>query len=221
MKNKIKLDFCEISFSSEDSDIKYEKDLIIESYNLNKDFFGIEIPVFDIKMVYSREEFNKIWGYETQKYVSAFTKDDSIVIFSYGVFDKVTKWKKKKFKEALIHEINHLFYQELRDDEYDPLWLSEGLATFMQHERKKHKYKKNIKIVKQILNQKFEDMTLESYQVFNLFVEYLILNFGEIKILNLIKGMKEGKELNNLFKEIYDNNFDELIENANRYHKIA
>ncbi len=221
MENKIKLSFCEIVFSSEDSDIGHEKRLIEKSYEFNKDFFRIEIPLFEIKIVYSREEFNKIWGSETPNYVSAFAKDDNIVIFSYGVFDKETKWKKAKFKEALIHEINHLFYQELRDDEYAPLWLSEGLATFMQHERKKHKYKKRLKINKHILDQKFENMTLESYQVFTLFVEYLILEFGEGKILELIKSLKEGKELNNSFKAIYNKGFDELIEDANRYHKIT
>lgn len=221
MENKIKLNFCEIVFSSEDPDIEHEKKLIEESYKSNKDFFRIEIPMFETRIVYSREEFNKIWGSETPDYVSAFAKDDNIVIFSYGVFDKETKWKKEKFQEALIHEINHLFYQELRDDEYDPLWLSEGLATFMQHGRKKHEYKKKLKITKQILNQKFEEMNLESYQIFTVFVEYLILKFGKDKILELIKSLKEGKELNNLFMEIYNKDFDGLIEDANRYQKTA
>ncbi|MFH1503592.1 MAG: hypothetical protein ABIE36_02960 [Candidatus Diapherotrites archaeon] len=221
MENRIKLDFCEIVFSSEDSYIEHEKRLIEESYKFNKDFFRIEIPFFEIKIVYSREEFNKIWDSDTPNYVSAFAKDDNIVIFSYSVFDKETKWKKEKFKEALIHEINHLFYQELRDDEYDPLWLSEGLATFMQHGRKKHEYKKKLKITKQVLNQKFEEITLNIYQVFTLFAEYLILKFGEDKILELIKNLKEGKELNDSFREIYNKDFDELIEDANRYHKIA
>jgi hypothetical protein len=221
MENKIKLNFCEIVFSSEDPDIEYEKKLIEESYKSNKDFFRIEIPMFETRIVYSREEFNKIWESETPDYVSAFAKDDNIVIFSYGVFDKETKWKKEKFQEALIHEINHLFYQELRDDEYDPLWLSEGLATFMQHGRKKHEYKKKLKITKQILNQKFEEMNLESYQIFTVFVEYLILKFGKDKILELIKSLKEGKELNNLFMEIYNKDFEGLIEDANRYQKTA
>jgi len=221
MEKKLDLEFCTLIYSSEDSEIDYEKKLIIDTYNFNKDFAKIEIPKFDIKIVYSRKEFNKIWGSKTQDYVSASAKDDNIVIFSYGVFDKETKWKKEKFQEALIHEINHLFYQELRDDEYDPLWLSEGLATFMQHDKKKFNYKDKLKIKKEILNQSFEDMTLESYQVFTLFVEYLVLEFGEDKILRLIKGLKEGEKLNNSFQKIYKKSFDELIEDGNRYHKIT
>lgn len=221
MENKINLIFCEVIFSSKDSHIEYEKNLIKEAYNLNRDFFKIKIPFFKIKIVYSRKEFNKLWGSKTPDYVSAFAKDDNIVIFSYGVFDKETRWKKEKFREALIHEINHLFYQELRNDEYDPLWLSEGLATFMQHEKDKHKYEKKLKITKDILNQKFEDMTLDSYQVFTIFTEYLIFKFGEDKILKLIRGMEKGAKLNDLFGEIYNKNFEKLIEDANRYHKIA
>ena len=54
-----------------------------------------------------------------------------------------------------------------------------------------------------------------------MFIEYLILNFGEDKILELILELKEGGKLNNVFQEIYKKSFDYLIEDANRYHEIA
>lgn len=221
MIKKIDLGFCNLIVSSEDSEIDYEKKLVVDSYNFNKDFAKIEIPKFDIKIVYSRKELNKIWGSETPDYVSAFAKEDNIVIFSYGVFDKETKWPKEKFEEALIHEINHLFYQELRDDEYDPLWLSEGLATFMQHKKKKYEYKEKKIIDKKILIQSFEEMIEDSYQIFTLFVEFLMLNYGEEKILDFINKLKEGNSLENSFVKIYGKSFDELIENGNRYKKTA
>jgi len=221
MEKKLDLGFCNLIYSSDDIEIAYEKKVLIEAYNLNKDFVKIEIPKFDIKIIYSRKKFDEIWGSKTLDYVSAFTKDDNIVIFSYGVFDKETKWKKEKFKEASIHEINHLFYQELRNDEYDPLWLSEGLATFVQHDKKKFNYKEKFKIKKEILEQSFEDMTIESYQIFTLFIEYLILEFGRDKILELIKGLKDGEKLDNLFQKIYKKSFDGLIEDGNRYHKTT
>ena len=221
IEKKLDLEFCKLIYSIEDTNFEIEKKMILQAYNLNKKFAKIEIPKFEIRLVYSRKEFNKLWGKETQDYVSAFAKDDNIVIFSYGVFEKETKWKKKKFIEALTHEINHLFYQELRNDEYDPLWLSEGLATFMQHDKKKSNYKDKLVIKKEILNQSFEDMTIESYQIFTLFVEYLILNFGEKNILKFIKYLRRGKKLNNAFREVYKKSFDELIEDGNRYHKIT
>ncbi len=221
MEKELDLKFCKLIYSRKDTDFEFEKKMIIEAYNFNKNFAKIEIPKFEIKLVYSRKEFDTLWGEKTPKYVSAFAKEDNIVIFSYGVFDKETKWEKKKFREALIHEINHLFYQELRDDEYDPLWLSEGLATFMQHDKKKFDYKEKLKIRKEILNQSFEDMTIESYQIFTLFVEYLILNFKEEDIIKFIKYLEGGEELNDSFQKIYKKSFDELIKDGNRYHKIT
>ena len=221
MEKQLDLGFCNLIYSDEDKDIDLEKEILIKSYKFNKDFAKIEIPKFDIKFVYSRKEFNRLWGFETQDYVSAFAKDDNIVIFAYGIFDKETKWEKEKFKEALIHEINHLFYQELRDDEYDPLWLSEGLATFMQHNKKKFNYKDRLILTKENLTINFDEMVLESYQIFTMFVEYLILEFGEKKILEFIGGLKKGGRLNDIFQEIYKKSFDELINNGNKYQETT
>lgn len=221
MEKVINLNFCSLIFSSDDLNINYEKELVIKSYYFNKNFLKIEIPKFEIRIVYSRKDFDKLWGSKTLDYVSAFTKEDNIVIFSYEVFDKETKWPKEKFEEALIHEINHLFYQELRDDEYDPLWLSEGLATFMQHKKKRCKYKKQLKITKEILTQSFEEMTEDSYQIFTLFVEYLVKKYGKDNLLKFINELKKGKDVNLCFMEVYKRSFEELIEDGNRYHKIA
>ena len=75
--------------------------------------------------------------------------------------------------------------------------------------------------VRRMSYQSFEEMTFESYQVFTLFVEYLILEFGEDKILKLIEGLSNGEVLNNLFQEFYKKSFEELIEDGNKYHEIT
>lgn len=221
MEKQLDLGFCNLVCSDNDNDCDFERDALIEAYNSNKEFSGIEIPRFNVRFVYSREEFEKLWGSETEDYVSAFARDDDIVIFAYGVFDKETRWEKDKFKGTLIHEVNHLFYQELRDDSYDPLWLSEGLATFMQHGKKKFNYKDKLKITKEALMVDFEDMDMNSYQIFTMFTEYLISEFGVDKILRLIEGLKNGGKLNDIFQKIYMRSFDELIKDGNRYHEVA
>ena len=136
-------------------------------------------------------------------------------------FFHITKWKKKYFYECLLHEISHLFYEEMRDDSYDPLWLSEGLATFIQSRNKKFKYMPGIKIKKEILEEGFEKMGLKSYHVYRLFVEYLIKSYGKSSILQFIDELKKGKNINSVFKKIYKKTFEELIEDGNKYHKIA
>ncbi len=221
MEKKLDLNFCKLFYSLDDKNVLFEKNILIQAYNTNKDFAKIKIPIFDVKLIYSRKEFDEILGYKSPDYAAAFAKDDNVFIFGYGVFEQETIWKKEDFLKTLIHELNHLFYQELRDDEYDPLWLSEGLATFMQHNKKKFNYKKILKIDKKTINQHFEEMTIDSYQIFTMFVEYLILEFGEKKILKLIEGLKGGENIDNLFKCIYDNSFDELIENGNKYNETT
>lgn len=221
MENTINLKFCDLIYLEKDKSIKKEKELIIKAFNYNKRFFGIKIDKFKVKFVYSRKEFDKIWGSKTEKFVSGFIKDDLMILFSYSIFDKETKWKKKYFYECLLHEISHLFYEEMRDDSYDPLWLSEGLATFIQSRNKKFKYLKRIKIEKEILEGGFENISVKSYHVYRLFVEFLIKLYGKKSILNLIKKLKEGKNIDLVFKEIYKKSFEELIEYGNRYHKIT
>jgi len=221
MEKSIDLKFCELIYFEEDKSIKKEKELIIKAFNYNKRFFRIKIDKFRVKFVLSREEFNKIWGSKTEKFVSGFIKDGLMVIFSYSVFDKETRWKKKYFYECLIHEISHLFYEEMRDDTYDPLWLSEGLATFMQSRNKRFKYLKKIKIDKEILEGEFEEINVKRYHVYRLFVEFLIKFYGKDSLLELIKGLKKNEQLERLFKKIYKKSFEELIEDGNRYHKIT
>jgi len=221
MEKIINLKFCDIIYSEGDKSIQKEKELIIRAFNYNKKFFGIKIDKFKVKFVYSREEFDKIWGSKTENFISGFIKDELMVLFSYSVFAKETKWKKKYFYECLLHEINHLFYEEIRDDSYDPLWLSEGLATFVQSRNKKFKYLKRIKIKKEILEEGFEKISVSSYHIYRLFVEYLIKIYGKDNLLKLIKGLKKKEKLDRLFKEIYKRTFEELIEDGNRYHKIA
>jgi hypothetical protein len=217
MEKLLDLNFCNLIYSEKDDDIEIEKELISKAFNINKKFFDVKIKKFKIKLVYSRKEFNDLWGSKTQDYASAFVRDGKIVSFGYFVFDKETRWKKDEFFKTLIHEMNHLFYTEIRNDEYDPLWLSEGLATFIQHNQEKFNYKDKLKIEKEVLEEGFENMTLNSYQIYTLFVEYLILNFGKEKLFKLIRGLSNKKMLDDLFIKIYNKNFDQLIEDGNRY----
>ncbi len=219
MKKILDLNFCTLIYS--DKDVNREKKLITDAFNYNTNFYKIKIPKFEIQFVYSRNEFDKMWGKKTLSFVSAFARDKKIIIFAHSIFDKSTIWKKEKFSEGLIHEINHLFYRELRNDEYDPLWLSEGLATFLQHHKKRFNYKKKLKIKKEILEESFENMTIDSYQIYTLFVEFLIFKYGEREILNLIKRLKDGEKLNNIFLQKYNKSFDELIKDGNKYQKTA
>lgn len=220
MNKTFNLVFCNLDYLISDKNIKIEKKILKKAYNLNYKFMGIKIPKFKVILAYSRKEFDKLWGSKTEDFVSAFVKNDEIIIFAYEVINRETRWKNKNaFEEALVHEINHLFYQELRNDEYDPLWLSEGLATFIQHNKKRGKYRDKLKITKKNLLIDFDDLTIESYQIFTMFVEHLILTYGKNKLLKFIENLKENQNNQNLFKKIYKKELNELIKEANEYYK--
>ena len=221
MERTLRLKFASLAYPDKDKAINREKKAITKAFNYNKQFFKIKVPKFRIRLVYSRAEFDRLWGAKTEKFVSGFIRDGQIVVFSYSVFNKETKWEKKYFYGCLLHEISHLFYEELRDDSYDPLWLSEGLATFIQCGKKKLKHKKNLKITKGVLEEGFKKMNMESYHVYYLFVRYLIVNFNKKMLFRLIKGLRNGKKLEVLFKEIYKMPLEELIKDANKYKKTA
>lgn len=221
MEKIINLNFCNLSYSEDDKDIEKEKELIKKAFEINKAFYSIEIKKFNIKLVYSRAALDDLWGSKTEDYVAAFARDEKIISLSYSIFDKETIWKKEEFFKTLLHEMNHLFYAEMRDDEYDPLWLSEGLATFVQHGQKRGEYKYKLKIERKILNENFEDMTIQSYEIYALFVEYLLINFGKEKLFEIIKGLFRKEKLEDLFQRVYNKNMDQLIEDGNKYQEIV
>jgi len=221
MEKQLDLKFCNLIYSDKDRQINREKKLIIKAFDYNKIFFNIEIAKFKIRLIYSRKEFDKFFGRKSKSFITGFTKGKEIFIFAYSIFDKETIWKKKAFYESLLHEINHLFYDHLSGCCYSHIWLSEGLATLIQNHGKKFKYKKGLKITKTILKQGYNKITPETYQIYILFVEYLINEFGKNKIIKLIKGLKSGDKLNDLFQRIYKKSFDNLIEDGNKYHPVA
>ena len=221
MDKKLNLKFANVIYGDTDKSFSEERKLIRKAYNRNKKFFDIEIPLFEVVLVYSRKEFDKQWGGKTADFVSGFSRDGKIVIFSQSIFNKETRWRKKDFYPCLVHEMCHAFYEELRDDSFDPLWLSEGLATLMQNGRKKLIHKKTLKITKKILNIGFNEMGVESYHVHYLFTRYLMRTFGKSKLLKFIKLLRKGGKQEVAFKKTYKMSFDDLINDANQHKKTS
>ena len=148
MKNKIhtNLKFSYLYYLKKDSLIKTREgiNLIKKAFKYNQEFFNKKILKFEIILVYSRAEMDKLWGEKTKDYVAGFAKKKRIIIFSPSVIEKETCWKKRDFYTTLIHEINHLFFREITRT-YKPLWLCEGLATYLQRGKKKRRIPKQVK----------------------------------------------------------------------------
>lgn len=211
---KINLEFGEVYYNKKDNSIRRDINFIKRAFNYNKDFFELnKNPKLKIILVYSRKELDKLFGMKTLNYVSAFAKRSKIIIFSWDIFDKETCWKKKEFYSTLVHEINHIFFTYLTKQFYEPIWLSEGLATYLQHNERKPKKKKRISY--DMLNKKFNYKNPQ-YNMYHQFVYYLIKEYGREKFIQFLKGCKKIKNINENFENVYNKSVISLIRDANK-----
>lgn len=100
---------------------------ISRAYSLNKKFWGTDVPIIKIKLVYTRKEFDKEWGSKTERWLPAMADENRIVIFAPSVFERLTDHKLSFYSSTLVHEINHAFYMHLISTK--PVWIMEGLAA--------------------------------------------------------------------------------------------
>lgn len=217
MKNKIftNLKFSNLYCSKEDGLIKtrWGINLIKNAFKYNQKFFNKKISRFKIILVYSRKEIDRLWGEKTQNYVAGFAKKKKIIIFSPEVIEKETCWEKKDFYTTLVHEINHLFFREIAGA-YKPLWLSEGLATYLQGGKKKRR-KKKFKISYNILMKGSKNGFL-AYENYFSFVYYLIKKYGKKRIIKVLCEIRQRKKIDNIIKEVYNKKIIDLVKDANK-----
>ena len=193
------------------NDKAYLENCIKRAYAINKKFFGFDID-YKIKLVYSREEFNKEWKLDTPEWMCAFANNGCITIFAPSVFEKLTVHKLKNYESTIIHELNHLFFQKLVGT-YKPIWLQEGLAMNVEEMSKKgrtYKYKggPNNKFLFYTYNEEqFFKSSKEYYMNSYLATKKLLTDIGRIKVIRLLKkySIKPTKEnYIKLFKQALD-----------------
>lgn len=204
MAYKIDLGYCILY--SKDFVSKNILNLIKRSFRFNQRFFNTKIPKFKIIFVYSRKQFDKLWGYKTGNYAAGFSKNNKIVIFPPDYIEKATCWKKKDFYSTLVHEISHLFYTKMAGT-YNPIWLSEGIATFLQHKKKNSK---KIKITYSILIPNFKSKLPLDYNIYHYFVYFLIKKYGKKRLFNFIRNVKKYKDTDKAFLIAYNKPLKEI-----------
>lgn len=220
MKDKIvntNIGFGKVYYNSSDTSIKESINLIRRAYNLNKNFFKIRVNKIKIIFVYSRKELDKLWGQNTKSFVSAFSKkNNTIIIFSPEAMEKETRWKRKGFFPSMVHEMAHIFYYDIAKIDH-PIWLTEGIATYIQHNKKPSKRKK---IIQSFLEGGFNfDKSGTYYNNSHAFIHYLIKKYGKKKLLKLLYSMKKATKnttIDDLIMKIYNKTIRELVKDANK-----
>lgn len=226
MRNKLDLKFCDFYYdANKEKNINKIIFLIKNAYFKNKKFYNKTIKKFKLIFVYSRKELNKFWKRKTQKWCIAFATKTKIYIFSPQILEKISIHKKEAFYNTLIHEINHLFYQNIFKT-YKPLWLSEGLALNLETDKNQTKLSLNpkslyhIKLSFSFISKKYNRKVGEISFLNYLIVKYLLREYNKLRLFNLLSlYSKCPKKIRfiKLFNQIYKFPFSTLTRTALKY----
>lgn len=185
------------------NDFKYVNRIVKSAYKLNKNFFGFDIK-HEVRLIYSREEFDKEWGSKTPDWMCAFANNGVVTIFAPSIFEKLTVHQLKHYESTIIHELNHLFLYKLLGT-YKPIWLQEGLAMNIEEKSKngrQYKYdsKLNVKYLFYTYNDKsFLKYSKEFYENSYLATKILFKILGKEKLIDALrKYAKKPTKKNNI-----------------------
>ncbi len=200
--------------------LKSEKNKFIEevyekSMKELDEFFRINwnknIPALII--VPDRKTFNKILRQKTANWHVAESKQNIVFILSPKAYKEQSShnYSNKEYYSTIKHELCHQFQDVLSNYNYKPLWLSEGLATYLSTQlppgMRQKKFSKFLAF--------YNNGGKEVYEESGFVVEILIGKFGKGKLLKLIKNLKpihDEDKFKKLFKRIYgfELNYDEI-----------
>ncbi len=190
-----------------------DKKLQLFIKNIKKEFdvfFDFKIKDPSLYFVASRKEFDVIVGRKTENWLVAIARANSIYILDRKIFAKESNHKKEEFWLTLKHEYSHIYYSQITKSHF-PIWLNEGLASHLSG-------KKNIvkeKDQKQLLDifDYYKKSGSTVYGISQYWVEFLLKEYGQKKLIKLIKSLDIKAELsssyfNKQFYKIYGFRFD-------------
>jgi hypothetical protein len=125
-------------------------------------------------------------------------------------------------KKALVHELTHLVVRQATFSPYGqlPLWLDEGLATYNEGELDPvlHSYLEEAILKDELISVRslcspfsaYSEKAYLSYAQSYSLVEYLLDNYGQDKMLDLLALLKQGNTYDEALTEVYGFDMDGL-----------
>lgn len=190
-----------------------DKKLQLFIKNIKKEFdvfFGFKIKDPSLYFVASRKEFDVIVGRKTENWLVAIARANSIYILDRKIFAKESNHKKKEFWLTLKHEYSHIYYSQIIKSHY-PVWLNEGLASHLSGKKIIIKEKDQVQLLS--VFDYYKKGGKDVYTVSQYWVEFLLKEYGQKKLIKLIKSLDIKAELsssyfNKQFYKIYGFRFD-------------
>ncbi|MCX6788655.1 MAG: hypothetical protein NTZ36_02100 [Candidatus Jorgensenbacteria bacterium] len=185
-------------------------------------FYGINwienVP--QIFVVSDRKSINLLRGKKTESWFVAWAENRTRIIYilDKNGFKKNSSHKySDEYYSALIkHEISHLFYRILSSGFQGPVWLSEGVAISTSGQTSLKNKPSELKNFLEFYSKTGSGVYEES----GFFIEALVKEFGDGKLLELIKSLSQASDeakFNKVFKKIYG--FSLSYSSANKIYK--
>ncbi len=190
-----------------------DKKLKLFIKNIKKEFdvfFDFKIKDPSLYFVASRQDFDVIVGRKTENWLVGIARANSIYILDRKIFAKESNHKKEEFWFILKHEYSHIYYTQITKSHY-PVWLNEGLASHLSGKKIVIKEKDRGKLLNvfDYYNKGGKDL----YTISQYWVEFLLKEYGQKKLIKLIKSLDIKEELssnyfNKQFYRIYGFKFN-------------
>jgi len=190
----------------QDKDIKdfYEKTIkeLIEFFGIN--WVKNRPKVF---LVPDRKTINSLMETETPGWVVGWggARIGGVFILDSKNFEKESdnSYSSEKWRALIKHELAHCFYNVATGTQRKPVWLSEGVSTYLSGQ---NQWKKSIVKFEKML-EFYEKHGKEAYYEGGFAVERLVKKHGKDKLLGLLKKIKDEKpneeNFAKLFKDTY------------------
>lgn len=188
-RNKLALQYIEV--------IRSKFDFLVEYFNFEPGDIFIEIVPLDYFDRFI--EFER--GYKPQAFVVGSALDNGkIIILDKKDFPKKIGHTEEEFEDVIVHEMCHIFLRRIIFPKSTFIWIQEGICEYLAFG------KKGFKINNPINFTLVEDYNgwnkYHPYQQAGAFFLFLSKKFGDEKIAEYIKKLKNQSEIYS-FKEVF------------------
>lgn len=194
------------------------KNEVLKAFNFVYKYFLVKIPDSIIYISNNRIDFDKRLNKKTAVWFVANASDNNeIDILSPSAIRNESSHRKNEFFPILKHEFTHLFVEHLAKGKAVPLWLNEGLASYVakQHQNEKEAIYIEDNFCKKLSLPKgwSENINHGAYTIAAVFVYFLIKKYSFKKILKLIISLDKNfyyPYFEKTFFRVYERNLKEV-----------
>ena len=174
-------------------------------------FFKFKAPKPLLFLLDNREDMDLIWGKKTESWFVGAFKNNGIYILSPKAYARESSHAPEEFWQTLKHEYCHYYYTQITKS-HCPVWLNEGLASYVSGKRLVLKDDQKDKLAD--VFDYFDRSGREVYAIGQFWVEYLIKEYGKNKFLRLINSFDSGLNYHKFvitFYKIYGFKFSRVL----------